>query len=535
MPRAKKRKDTEFQSELTKSVFYYGEPNTETAKRLEEIQTLFLMLVNHNIQLLCDHETEFMLQLVNNDKKDSSIRAFEKENRKEGTNSAFCQNAFEEAFTKLSNRLNNIRLEMIPFCGKFAQSIVLFSLCMQGATKDEMVRTMSSLGTTTKSSFHKECAEFVHDMDDDTFLIEMKIFDDAYFMCSQQYKIPEVRHAEVPLDSRLMKLEASKNIKEPYVISISDPEKPKSLILVPIRLSKDAERRLAQHKPAASVRIDVRGKQLKVSRAFTKKVTKPSVKYTIGVDTGIIDCFYTSDGRSIGSMKDVLDCYQDTVEPAFAYLSDLRNKKRKISHYIHTHKDLPVDVKKHLIAKIDKLEHMIRIADAPYRKNRHYYQMLDHEISSSVNAYIKDCTKDTLTVLEKLDIKEFNKSRKANGMMSTFARGKLQQKMLAELNWHGFDFLEVPPDYTSKACPVCSNIDDRNRNGKVFHCTCCGYKDDADHVGSINVGNRADDKEVLELCEKYKYDHKQMQTELKKLYAKRNEEYKKKHKLIKAV
>jgi len=38
--------------------------------------------------------------------------------------------------------------------------------------------------------------------------------------------------------------------------------------------------------------------------------------------------------------------------------------------------------------------------------------------------------------------------------MSTFARGKLQQKMLEELNWHGFDFLEVAPDYTSRAQSV---------------------------------------------------------------------------------
>ena len=147
-----------------------------------------------------------------------------------------------------------------------------------------------------------------------------------------------------------------------------------------------------------SVRFDIKGKLLKVSRAFTKKVRKPSVKYTIGVDTGIIDCFYTSDGRSIGSMKDVLDFYQETVEPAFAYLSDLRNKKRNISYYIQTHKNLPVDVKKQLIEKMDKLEHMIHIAEAPYRKKRHYYQMPDHEISSRVREYIKGCTKDTLTV-----------------------------------------------------------------------------------------------------------------------------------------
>ena len=354
---------------------------------------------------------------------------------------------------------------------------------------------MMALSTATKSSFHNECADFISTMDDTAFCLEMKTFMDVYGMCSLEYKIPEVRHAEVPLDSRLMKLEESEKIKEPYVISISDPEKRNSKIVVPIRLSRDAERRLKQHKPAMSVCFDINGKLLIVSRAFTKKVRKPSVKYTIGVDTGITDCFYTSDGRSIGSMKDVLDFYQKTVEPAFAYLSDLRNKKRNISYYIHTHKDLSDSVKKNLIAKIDRLEHMIQVADAPYRKKRHYYQMLDHEISSSVREYIKGCTKNTLTVLKKLDIKECNKARKVNGMMSTFARGKLQQKMLEELNWHGFDFLEVAPDYTSKACPVCSNIDDKNRDGKEFKCTCCGYKDDADHVGGINIGNRADDQE----------------------------------------
>ena len=43
-------------------------------------------------------------------------------------------------------------------------------------------------------------------------------------------------------------------------------------------------------------------------------------------------------------------------------------------------------------------------------------------------------SKDTLTVIEKLDIKEFNKSRKVNGMFSTFARGKSSKKLMEALN-----------------------------------------------------------------------------------------------------
>ena len=83
---------------------------------------------------------------------------------------------------------------------------------------------MLALNTATKSSFHNECADFISTIDDTAFCLEMKTFMDVYDMCSLEYKIPEVRHAEVPLDSRLMKLEESEKIKEPYVISISDPD-----------------------------------------------------------------------------------------------------------------------------------------------------------------------------------------------------------------------------------------------------------------------------------------------------------------------
>ena len=69
-------------------------------------------------------------------------------------------------------------------------------------------------------------------------------------------------------------------------------------------------------------------------------------------------------------MKEVIDYYHRAVEPAFAQLSRLRNKKRSISHYVRHHKNLPLDVRRFLIQKMDRLEHMIRTADAPYRKKR---------------------------------------------------------------------------------------------------------------------------------------------------------------------
>lgn len=78
-----------------------------------------------------------------------------------------------------------------------------------------------------------------------------------------------------------------------------------------------------------------------------------------------------------------------------------------------------------------------------------------------------------------------------------FARGKLQQKLMITLNWKGYDFMEVVPDFTSQVCPVCGNLDADNRKDKAFKCTCCGHEDDADHNASVNIKERANDKEIL--------------------------------------
>ena len=188
--------------------------------------------------------------------------------------------------------------------------------------------------------------------------------------------------------------------------------------------------------------------------------------------------------------------------------------------------DLPEDVRRSLIKKMDHLERMIQTAKAPYRKKRCYYARLDHEIKKSVTTYVDSISKDTLTAIEKLDIKEFNKSRKVNGMFSTFARGKLQRKLMEALNQKGCDFFEVAPDFTSQVCPVCCNLNAENRHSKGFCCTSCGYQDDADHVGAVNIRKRAGDKEILELCKEHQYSHKNLQNAIRIVYEKRHIAYK---------
>ena len=531
MTKARKKKSSEFEASPVKRVFLFGKPNKRKLDLLWQMERKYVELINFNIEALMA-VPDIHVQLVKNDKKDSYVRQLQKQLRPKDINSAFCQNAFDTAFTKLANRLDAIRLEMLKTIDSiFCQSKVLFGLCLDCANKDKMIASLNEVIKAARIkkdiNFYLDCIAQLQNMSADEFEAQMVELRDLYDMVSVQFRMPHVKSEAIPFDSRLMKIEPSTDTVMPYVIMLSNPFVKGRRISIPINTSRHSLHKIQANRMAATVTVKPEGTKVRIGWSYAKSLKKPETTVNMGVDTGIKDSFFLSDGRSIGSMKDVIDYYHREVEPAFAQLSSLRNKKRSISYYVRHHKNLPVDVRRSLIQKMDSLEHMIRTADAPYRKKRAYYNMLNHEIKQNVKAYMSCITHDTLTVLELLDIREFEKSRKLNGDLSTFARGRLQQKLMSELNWYGYDYVEVPPDFTSQTCPICSyrNAENRSKvNSKIFKCGCCGYEDDADHVGAVNIRNRAEDNELIELCRDAK-SHKEMQSRLIRLLDDRHLEW----------
>ena len=541
MPKARHKKTTEYQTSMTKAVFFFGTPNKGKLELLGQIQTSYTDLVNQDIELLCKHP-EFTLELVKNDKTSFDVQALEKTTRPKGVNSAFCQNAYRCAFTKLSNRLNTIRIDMYAENQTmFTQSKVLYAMSIMGRSREEMAAAMDEFAANVKKeasiAFYRGQAEKLRGMGADEFCFAQKEFMDSYLSHCLNFAVPRVNREQVSLDNRIMRLEVSTDTTYPYVISITNPFARGQRVAVPIRCSRDGLRRIKQYGIASTVHYTVWGKdKIRIQASFEKKLQAPDPHKALGVDTGMKDCFYCSDGRSIGTMEQVIAYYKDVVEPSFAGLSDLRNKKAKILHYLRKHPNLPEEVRAQLLRKVDHLEKMVRTANLPYHKKRHYYAWLAEEVAADVRQYIENTGRDTLTVLERIDIREFRKSRRLNGELSVFARGLLQEKLMSELNWHGMAFLEVEPDYSSQTCPVCGHIDAESRNGKTFHCTCCGHTDDADHNASVVLRDRASDQEFLDACETYKYDHKARQAAVQEIGRKRSDEWKKANvKLMKAT
>jgi putative transposase len=54
--------------------------------------------------------------------------------------------------------------------------------------------------------------------------------------------------------------------------------------------------------------------------------------------------------------------------------------------------------------------------------------------------------------------------------------------------WRGGDVLAVPPQNTSRTCPACGHVAAENRQTQArFACVACGFVENADLVGAINV------------------------------------------------
>ncbi|NRA83590.1 MAG: IS200/IS605 family element transposase accessory protein TnpB, partial [Gammaproteobacteria bacterium] len=127
-----------------------------------------------------------------------------------------------------------------------------------------------------------------------------------------------------------------------------------------------------------------------------------------------------------------------------------------------------------------------------------------HKISTSLSK------SHAIIVLEDLKIKNMTKSSKGNtevhgkmvkqksGLNRVILNqgwGMFKDMLKYKQGWRGGDGLFVDPKYTCQTCPDCSHKSKDNRLTQAhFECVSCGYTNNADLVGALNVlarGHRA--------------------------------------------
>lgn len=110
-------------------------------------------------------------------------------------------------------------------------------------------------------------------------------------------------------------------------------------------------------------------------------------------------------------------------------------------------------------------------------------QGLNHCAKEMVNFY-----SHTDFVVENLSFKgRRNRSRKFRRRNNNWAYNHFANKLEEMGKLEGFRLIKVNPAYSSQKCPMCGFTNKMNRKGELFLCNQCGYKENADYVGAMNI------------------------------------------------
>jgi putative transposase len=196
----------------------------------------------------------------------------------------------------------------------------------------------------------------------------------------------------------------------------------------------------------------------------------PSVS-SIGVDVGIAKFAALSDGTIIPA----INSFRIHQKRLAALQRRLSNKKKFSKNW------------KKAVSKVSKLH--IKIA---YIRHDYLHQ-ITHTISKN----------HAMVCVEDLQIKNISKSAGGSlavpGKNVSAKRGlnkaildqgwyEFRRQLEYKQSWRGGIVVAVPPQYTSQTCPECHYVAARNRQTQSqFACVKCGYQNNADIVGAINI------------------------------------------------
>lgn len=121
------------------------------------------------------------------------------------------------------------------------------------------------------------------------------------------------------------------------------------------------------------------------------------------------------------------------------------------------------------------------------------------QIKNKIGYYVNRIDWKNLKVVILEDLSNISKSiqktkRKSNRttrkLFGSWNRRLLTSRIMTHVEENGVLLTWVDPRNTSRTCPSCGHIDKGNRRGEHFKCLQCGFQEDADFVGALNILSR---------------------------------------------
>lgn len=515
----------------TKSVFLYGYPTNVKRDILQEMQKTYTNIVNQYIEEMLS-DSSFYLDLLNNTKQSPTIRGHEKKTRhRHNLGSAYGQNMIDHAVTECHNHVKRIRNKLYGWCVNqephlllYVSYISLFHMSLVGGDEIELIQSLinkeqeKKKTSKTKMNEYQTLLQTLQSYTEEERNNKKEIVKTLFHEKLTSWKMPQLKHAPIQLDTRVSKLLVSKETIFDFALEIKVPGQAEYVSFL-VSGSKNAKRRMNQYK-TGSMKVEYRNGKVRVNIPFEKKINTYTSKKVLAGDIGITDLISTNTKRTYGSFQGMGTKYEEIVEKKIGRRSSLRNLRRKYQKELKKCKN---QIQQEWYRK--KIKNISRNLEGKknlQKQQNKYHHAVNMQLNLASKSFVNEAKEGRYHVgLEDLTVEKFKRGKKNNKRDSSWIRGKLVDKIISLCEWHGIPVTLVDPAYTSQCCSKCHHIDANSRNQKTFTCTVCKYTIDADYNASVNIANRVFDTQVHEIVEKYQYQQKKRHQEIKNYYQKK--------------
>ncbi len=225
-----------------------------------------------------------------------------------------------------------------------------------------------------------------------------------------------------------------------------------------------------------NVTVSNNGKKWFVSIQTQRAVEKSKSKATtaIGIDVGIVRFATMNDGSYIAPLNSFKKHQQR-----------LAKHQRRMSRKVKFSKNF-----KKAKAKIQKIHTGIANARKDFLHKTTTTISKNHALVCVEDLQVSNMSKSAAGTSEQPGKMVRQKAGLNRGILDQ-GWGLFRSQLEYKMEWNGGMLLAVPPQNTSRECPCCELISKENRKTQTqFECIACGYKNNADVVGAINILER---------------------------------------------
>ncbi len=204
----------------------------------------------------------------------------------------------------------------------------------------------------------------------------------------------------------------------------------------------------------------------------------PTATTAIGIDVGIARFATMSDARFIAPLNSFkmhqrrLARYQRRMSRKVKFSNNWKKAKARVQK-IHTR---IANVRKDFLHKTTTT---IRLA-----------ARANHALVCIEDLQVRNMSRSSKGTAEQPGKKVSRKSGLNRAILDQ-GWGEFRRQLGYKVAWSGGILLAVPPHHTSQTCPCCGQVSKDNRRTQAqFLCVDCGYENNADVVGAINVLER---------------------------------------------